>query len=84
MLSMLAIVTAISVQAQIGYKGQVTAAIDGGITHLGGYVGAARIGAYLSPHSVLGGGVMFDKIRYDATQGDSFDATQWLGEIHYQ
>ena len=27
---------------------------------------------------------MFDKIRYDATQGDSFDATQWLGEIHYQ
>ena len=27
---------------------------------------------------------MFDKTRYDATLGDSFDATQWLGEIHYQ
>ena len=80
----LAVVTAMTVQAQIGYKGQVTAAVDGGITHLGGFVGAARIGAYLSPHSVLGAGVMFDKTRYDATQGDSFDATQWLGEIHYQ
>ena len=54
MLSMLAVMTAMTVQAQIGYKGQVTAAIDGGITHLGGFVGAARIGAYLSPHSVLG------------------------------
>ena len=84
MLSMLAVMTAMTVQAQIGYKGQVTAAIDGGITHLGGFVGAARIGAYLSPHSVLGGGVMFDKTRYDATLGDSFDAAQWLGEIHYQ
>ena len=69
---MLAVVAAMSAQAQIGYKGQVTAAVDGGITHLGGYVGAARIGAYLSPHSVLGGGVMFDKTRYDATLGDSF------------
>ena len=49
---MLAVVAVMSAQAQIGYKGQVTAAIDGGITHLGGYVGAARIGAYLSPHSV--------------------------------
>ena len=67
MLSMLAVMTALTVQAQIGYKGQVTAAIDGGITHLGGFVGSARIGAYLSPHSVLGGGVMFDKTRYDAT-----------------
>ena len=84
MLSMLAVMTALTVQAQIGYKGQVTAAIDGGITHLGGFVGSARIGAYLSPHSVLGGGVMFDKTRYDATLGDSFDAAQWLGEIHYQ
>ena len=84
MLLMLAVVAAMSAQAQIGYKGQVTAAVDGGITHLGGYVGAARIGAYLSPHSVLGGGVMFDKTRYDATLGDSFDVTQWLGEIHYQ
>ena len=53
MLLMLAVVAAMSAQAQIGYKGQVTAAVDGGITHLGGYVGAARIGAYLSPHSVL-------------------------------
>lgn len=84
MLLMLAVLAAMSAQAQIGYKGQVTAAVDGGITHLGGYVGAARIGAYLSPHSVLGGGVMFDKTCYDATLGDSFDATQWLGEIHYQ
>ena len=42
MLSMLAVMTAMTVQAQIGYKGQVTAAIDGGITHLGGFVGAAR------------------------------------------
>ena len=44
---MLAVVAVMSAQAQIGYKGQVTAAVDGGITHLGGYVGAARIRAYL-------------------------------------
>ena len=28
--------------------------------------------------------MVFDKTRYDATLGDSFDAAQWLGEIHYQ
>ena len=80
----LAVVAAITVQAQIGYKGQVAVAVDGGISHLGGYTGAARIGAFLSQHSVLGIGAMFDRTQYDATLGDSFNATQWLGEIHYQ
>lgn len=80
----LAVVAAITVQAQIGYKGQVTVAVDGGISHLGGYTGAARIGAFLSQHSVLGIGAMFDRTQYDATLGDSFNATQWFGEIHYQ
>lgn len=84
MLLVLAAVGAMTAQAQIGYKGQVAVEIDGGISHIGGYVGGARIGAFLSQHSVLGGGVMFDTTQYDATQQDSFDTTQWLGEIHYQ
>ena len=54
MLLMLAVVAVMSAQAQIGYKGQVTAAVDGGITHLGGYVGAARIGAYLPAFGIRG------------------------------
>lgn len=83
-LLILAVVVAVTAQAQIGYKGQIAVAVDGGITHLGGFVGAARIGAYLSPHSILGVGMMFDQTNYDATQGDSFDTKQWLGEIHYQ
>ena len=76
---MLAVVAAMSAQAQIGYKGQVTAAVDGGITHLGGYVGAARIGAYLSPHSVLGGGVMFDKTRCCRPEGFCWEVRAAIG-----
>lgn len=83
LLAGLMIVTA-SANAQIGYKGQMVAGATIGINHVAGMVGNARIGGYLSERSVLGAGVMFDNTRYDATQGDSFVATQWSGELYYQ
>lgn len=47
---------AMSVRAQVGYKGQVALGISGGISNVGGFVGTARIGGYLSEHSILGPG----------------------------
>lgn len=73
-----------SAKAQIGYKGQMAAGATIGINHVGGMVGNAKIGGYLSEHSILGAEVLFDNTRYDATQGDSFAATQWIGELYYQ
>lgn len=73
-----------AVQAQIGYKGQVTLSVNGGINSLMGYVADAATGVYISSHSILGVGAMFDRTGYDASQNDSFDATQWFGEFHYQ
>lgn len=78
------LLAAMSVRAQIGYKGQVALGISGGISNVGGFVGTARIGGYLSEHSILGAGMILDRTRYDATQGDSFLTSQWLGVLHYQ
>lgn len=74
----------VSAQAQIGYKGQVTFGVEGGINHLKGYVASARVDGYLSAHSILGAGAMFERTRYDATQGDSFAVEQWIGVVHYR
>lgn len=74
----------VSAQAQIGYKGQMIFGVDGGINHLEGYVASARVDGFLSAHSILGAGAMFERTRYDATQGDSFAVEQWIGEVHYR
>lgn len=78
------LLAAMSARAQIGYKGQVALGVSGGISNVGGFVGTARIGGYLSEHSILGAGMILDRTRYDATQGDSFHTSQWLGVMHYQ
>ena len=78
------LLAAMSARAQIGYKGQVALGVSGGISNVGGLVGTARIGGYLSEHSILGAGMILDRTRYDATQGDSFHTSQWLGVMHYQ
>lgn len=75
------LLAAMSARAQIGYKGQVALGVSGGISNVGGFVGTARIGGYLSEHSILGAGMILDRTRYDATQGDSFHTSQWLGVI---
>lgn len=77
-------IAAMSARAQIGYKGQVALGLSGGISNVGGFVGTARIGGYLSERSILGAGIILDRTRYDATQGDSFHTSQWLGVMHYQ
>lgn len=78
------LLAAMSARAQIGYKGQVALGLSGGISNVGGFVGTARIGSYLSERSILGAGIILDRTRYDATQGDSFHTSQWLGVMHYQ
>lgn len=78
------LLAAMSARAQIGYKGQVALGLSGGISNVGGFVGTARIGSYLSERSILGAGMILDRTRYDATQGDSFHTSQWLGVMHYQ
>lgn len=80
----LAVLTVLTAQAQIGYKGQIMVSVNAGISQSGGCVATGRVGAYLSPRSILGAGVMFDRSDYAAPQGDSFAATQWFGTIHYQ
>ena len=76
------LLAAMSARAQIGYKGQVALGLSGGISNVGGFVGTARIGSYLSERSILGAGIILDRTRYDATQGDSFNTSQWLGVMH--
>lgn len=78
------LLAAMSARAQIGYKGQVALGVSGGISNVGGFVGTARIGGYLSERSILGAGIILDRTRYDATQGDSFHTSQWLGVLHYR
>lgn len=52
------LLAAMSARAQIGYKGQVALGVSGGISNVGGFVGTARIGGYLSEHSILGAGMI--------------------------
>lgn len=84
----LAIIAAIwmiaAAQAQIGYKGQLSLELLPGITHRGGLTGAIRIGAFLSDHSNIGVGVRADYTIYDAVHGDSFNTSQWIGELDYR
>lgn len=75
---------AVAVQAQIGYKGQLSLELLPGITHNGGLTGTARIGGFLSEHSNLGVGVWFDQTEYDAVQSDSFVTSQWIGSLDYK
>lgn len=78
------LIVAMNTYAQIGYKGQVAFDLSGGISNVGSFIGAARLSGYLSEHSVLGVGLIYDNTRYDATKGDTFHVAQWLGELHYQ
>ena len=78
------LLAAMSARAQIGYKGQVALGVSGGISNVGGFVSTVRIDSYLSERSILGAGIILDRTRYDATQGDSFHTSQWLGVLHYQ
>ena len=73
------LLAAMSARAQIGYKGQVALGVSGGISNVGGFVSTVRIDSYLSERSILGAGIILDRTRYDATQGDSFHTSQWLG-----
>lgn len=83
-LAVIAIWMAAAAQAQIGYKGQVSMELLPGITHAGGWTGTFRLGAFLSEHSNLGAGVWFDHTTYDASRGDSFKTSQWLGSVDYR
>ena len=47
-------------------------------------VSTVRFDSYLSERSILGAGIILDRTRYDATQGDSFHTSQWLGVLHYR
>ncbi len=67
------------VRAQIGYKGQLLLEAGAGLTHVEGVAGTVRLGGFLSEHSLLGVGVMYDRTTYDATQDDSFATSQWCG-----
>lgn len=78
------LLAAMSARAQIGYKGQVALGVSGGISNVGGFVSTVRIDSYLSERSILGAGIILDRTRYDATQGDSFHTSQWLGVLHYR
>lgn len=75
---------AAAAQAQIGYKGQMSLELLPGITHAGGWTGTFRLGAFLSEHSNLGAGVWFDHTTYDASMGDSFKTSQWMGSVDYR
>ena len=72
------------VRAQIGYKSQLLLEAGAGLTHVEGVAGTVRLGGFLSEHSLLGVGVMYDRTTYDATQDDSFATSQWFGELHYR
>lgn len=71
-------------RAQIGYKGQLAPEIEFGITQAGGLVGTVRLNGFLSERSLLGIASIYDKTTYDATGGDSFAMSQWLGELRYR
>ena len=71
------LLAAMSARAQIGYKGQVALGVSGGISNVGGFVSTVRIDSYLSERSILGAGIILDRTRYDATQGDSYVAVAW-------
>ena len=77
------LLAAMSARAQIGYKGQVALGVSGGISNVGGFVSTVRIDSYLSERSILGAGIILDRTRYDATQGDSFHTSQWLGAAYF-
>ena len=76
------LLAAMSARAQIGYKGQVALGVSGGISNVGGFVGTARIGGYLSEHSILGAGMILDRTRYDATQGDALSVCDPAGTVY--
>ncbi len=73
-----------TVSGQIGYKGQVSLSASVGIDHVNGIIGAVGIDRYFSAHSVIGIGGAYCRTRCDVTGGDSFHATQWIGNIHYR
>lgn len=77
-------VAVMAASAQIGYKGQLTLGATGGVNQTGGLALAAHVGGYLSPHSILGVGVLYDKTSYIGGEDDAFHVAQWLGNIHYQ
>ncbi len=83
LLLVLLVATATS-KAQIGYKGQVSLSAQVGIDRTNSLVYGADIDRYFSAHSVIGIGGAYSRIRYDATGGDAFHATQWIGNIHYR
>lgn len=84
MMTVAMMIMAMTVNAQIGYKGQVSLAADAGVNHLGGMTADLRIGCYLSSHSVLGAGFIWESSRYMAGEDETFSAAEWLGQIHYQ
>jgi len=71
-------------EAQIGYKGQTFSEVGVGIDHLGGAVVEIGFGRYFSAHSIAGIGGTYGRTEYKASGGDSFHATQWVGNIHYR
>ena len=80
----IAIWMAAAAQAQIGYKGQMSMELLPGMTHTGDWTGPFRLGTSLSEHSNLGAGVWFDHTTYDASMGDSFGTSQWMGAVDYR
>lgn len=73
-----------NVYSQVGYKGQWMATVYGGVNSKGGFYMDAKAGIYITPGSVIGGGVMYMKSRYLALDEERFSVSHILFNGYYQ